>query len=99
MCHLTQQPSGSQDSPEGVSVDSGQGNLKGELSDVSVELVAVLPEVKLNLSSVMNLKKGDLIPIGDPQQVELKVGDRRAYKAVVGQSNALRVVKITERLG
>ncbi len=96
--HTNASPQTDMKGAETLPLTSAKGNLKDELNDVAVDLVAVLPEVKLNLSKVMNLKKGDLIPIGDPQQVELRVGDRLAYKAVVGQSNALRIVKITERL-
>ena len=81
-----------------VTTTSGsvRDSFKNDLIDASVDLVALLPTIKLKLSEAMSLKKGDIISIGDPEQVELLVGDQTVYKAVVGQSNALRVVKITD---
>ncbi|QDP73472.1 hypothetical protein FOG18_13305 [Legionella israelensis] len=72
--------------------------LHQDLIDSSVDLIAVLPQIKLKLSEVMNLKSGDLIPISNPEEVELKLGERKAYKAIVGQANEKRVVKITNVL-
>lgn len=79
---------------------SGQDNqaFKEGIIDSVVDLLALMPEIKMKLSEVMNLKKGDLIAIPNPEQVEIKLGQRKAYRAVVGQSNNRRVVKITERL-
>lgn len=70
---------------------------KNEVIDSSVTLVAVLPNIKLKFADIINLKAGDLIPIGDPEQVELKVGEKKAYNAVAGQASSFRVVKIVDK--
>lgn len=64
----------------------------------SVELVALLPEIRLKLSDVMSLKSGDLIPIDNPETVDLKLGQKIIHRAIVGQANDRRVVKITQSL-
>lgn len=69
--------------------------LKNDIIDTTVNLVAVLPAIKLRFNEVLNLKSGDLIPIDDPTQVELCVDNKKLYKAQVGQVNSYRVVKTT----
>lgn len=70
--------------------------LKNDVIDTTINLIAVLPDIKLKFNDVMNLKSGDLIPIPDPNEVELRVGNKKLYKALVGQSNSYRVVKTLE---
>ncbi len=75
---------------------SPSNQLQNDLIDSSIDLIALLPDIKLKLTEVMNLKAGDLIPIQNPEQVELKLGQKKRYKAIVGQANERRVVKITD---
>lgn len=89
------------DSPKEGMVEANLGkelsnHLINEVVDSTVNLVAVLPEIKLRLSEVLNLKPGNLISIGDPTQVELRVDNKKLYDAHVGQVNSYRVVKTLE---
>ena len=61
--------------------------IQNDIIDSSVDLVALLPDIKLKLSDIMKLKAGDLIPIGNPEQVDIKLGESKTYKAIVGQSS------------
>lgn len=75
---------------------SVNNRLKKELIDTTVVLTAVLPSIKIKLQDVVKLKPGDLIPIDDPTQVELMLAHKKAYKALVGQAQERRVVKVME---
>lgn len=70
--------------------------LKNDVIDTTVDIVAVLPDIKLKFSDVMNLKSGDLIPIYDPKEIELRVGNKKLFKGTAGQANSFKVVKMGE---
>lgn len=69
-----------------------------ELIDSHVTVSINLPNIPLKLRDVVNLKAGDIIPIGDPTTVFVKLNDKKLYKASAGQANQRRAVKITEKM-
>ncbi|MGQ3892734.1 FliM/FliN family flagellar motor switch protein [Legionella sp. CNM-4043-24] len=71
---------------------------RNELIDANVTVSVNLPGIALKLKDVVNLKAGDIIPIGDPTTVFVTLNDKKLYKASAGQSNLRRAVKITEKL-
>lgn len=81
---------------ENSTTNSSSEQLKSEVIDTTVDMVAVLPNIKLKFSDIMNLKSGDLIPISEPKEVELRVGNQKLFKAIAGQANSFRVVKLGE---
>lgn len=72
--------------------------LQQELVESTVTLEAFLPSMSLKIKEAMNLKTGDLIPIGDPTMVELLLNQKKLFKALVGRANNRRVVKIIDRI-
>jgi|GEM_PF-3421460 len=71
---------------------------RNELIDSTVSVSVSLPGIALKLRDVVNLKSGDIIPIGDPVSVLVTLNNKPLYKASAGQSNLRRAVKITDKL-
>jgi flagellar motor switch protein FliM len=69
-----------------------------DLIDSNVSVSIILPHIALKLRDVVNLKAGDIIPIGEPTSVFVTLNEKKLYKASAGQSNSHRAVKITEKL-
>lgn len=72
--------------------------IKNDVIETSVQVVAAFPEIKFKINDILNLKSGDLIPIPNPNEVVLKVGSKQLCKAVVGQANSFKVVKTKESI-
>jgi flagellar motor switch protein FliM len=70
--------------------------VKKDIIDSTITLTASLQDIKLKITDIMNLKSGDLIPIQDPTIVCLSHHQKKLFKGSVGQSNAVRVVKIID---
>lgn len=68
------------------------------LHDSVVDLCVALPDIKLRVQDALDLKSGDLIPMGDPESVLVYLGNKKLFKGLVGQANTKRVVKITTKL-
>lgn len=71
---------------------------KKELIDSNVIVSVNLAKITLKLKDVVNLKAGDVIPIGDPTLVYVSLNNKNLFKASAGQSNLRRAVKIVEKL-
>ncbi len=72
--------------------------LKNELIDSTVTIRACLPEIKLKVKDVMNLKAGDMIPIGDPTIGYIMLNQKKLFKVLAGKSNSIRVLKIIDNI-
>jgi len=68
--------------------------IEAQVADTCVTVQAILPNVSIKLSELMTLKKGALIPIGDPTIVYLSLNDLKLFRATAGQANSKRVAKI-----
>nr|WP_246386522.1 flagellar motor switch protein FliM [Litorivivens lipolytica] len=68
------------------------------LEEASVELVAVLSEQKIKLKHAMQLKKGDVIAINDPKEVDIKVGCVRLMRAHFGTHEGNMAAQVLEIL-
>lgn len=75
-----------------------EASLKKEVIDSTVTVTAFLPEIKLPLNKVVDLKPGDLIEISDPSLVELRIDNKKVSKAQLGQLNSYKVVKMIESI-
>lgn len=86
--------------PEAAPVDAPifDDRARNDLIDSNVTVSIALPPITLKLGDVVNLKSGDIIPIGDPTRVLVRLNDKTLYKGSAGQSNQRRAVKITEKL-
>lgn len=71
---------------------------KKELIDSNVVVSVNLAKITLKLKDVVNLKAGDVIPIGDPTLVYVALNNKNLFKASAGQSNLRRAVKILDKL-
>lgn len=71
---------------------------KKELIDSNVMVSVNLAKITLKLKDVVNLKAGDVIPIGDPTVVYVALNNKNLFKASAGQSNLRRAVKIVDKL-
>ncbi len=72
--------------------------LREEVMSAEVELQSTLLETEMTLKQVMNLKKGDVIPVEMPKQVIVDVGGLPTFRAKYGQSRDRAAVKITEKI-
>lgn len=75
-----------------------QDNLKKEVMRSKVMLNSMLVEKTMPISDVINLKKGDVIPIDMPDQVVLKAEGVPIFLGKVGLSDGNYAVQITEKI-
>ena len=68
--------------------------IQSQVSDSTVSVQAALPEITMRAKDFMALKPGDIIPITDPTSVHLCVNSLKLFRAIAGQANGKRVVKI-----
>jgi len=73
--------------------------LRDELSSAQLELVCEFTKTQLNLSEIMSLKKGDVIPVEAPQAVTLSCHDIPVYKGQIGISQGHCAVRVTSAAG
>ncbi len=72
------------------------GQLKHELIDSKVTICAMLPDISLLVKDVVNLRAGDVIPIGDPTLVYIAHNQKKLFSAIAGQSSSRRIVEIID---
>jgi flagellar motor switch protein FliM len=72
--------------------------LRDEILDVNVELSAKLLDTTLSLRDLMELQKGDVIPVDMPDACTVFIEDLPTYRAKMGQSNDKLALKIVEKL-
>lgn len=75
-----------------------QVSLRNELLEAPVEVVSNLMEVNTTLRSVMNFKKGDIIPIDVPTEITACVEEIPVMRGMYGWSNGKNAIKVTERI-
>jgi flagellar motor switch protein FliM len=73
-------------------------SLQEEMKEANVNLSSTMVETKLSLKQIMDFKEGDVIPIGLPEDVLLKIEGIPAFKGQFGISRGNKAVKITEKL-
>lgn len=73
-----------------------QQQLREEVYEAKVNLVVNFPSFELAFKDIINLKKGDIIPIKNPEVVDVYANDVKISKGVVGENNASYSVKILE---
>lgn len=71
--------------------------LQEEVRSVPIDISASLMRTQLSLREVMNLKKGDIIPIEKPEKVSLWCEDMPLFTAKYGIHNDNMAVKIIDR--
>lgn len=72
--------------------------IKTQVVDSYVNINVALPEVTMNIHEFMDLKEGDLIPIGDPTAVFVCLNNIKLFRGTAGQANNRRVVKIINQI-
>lgn len=72
-------------------------SLHDSVYDTQVGLTARFPEVNFKLNKLVRLKEGDIIPINNPQIVEVLCNDTKLFKASTGTANGNRVIKIIQK--
>lgn len=71
-------------------------SLQEEIKEAEVELSSILTEVDLQLSEVLKIKPGDIIPIDLPSMVTLRAEDIPVFRGKYGVcdgANAIKIVK------
>lgn len=72
--------------------------LREEAKNIEVTLSVTLAEVAMNMSDLMKMEKGDIIPIEMPKQVTIKAEDIALVRGKVGISDDKKAVKIEQIL-
>ena len=72
--------------------------LRDEIMDVPVSLNTKFLEVDIPLSQIMELQKGDIIPIEMPSHITVLIEDLPTYRAKLGRSRDSVALKIVEKI-
>jgi flagellar motor switch protein FliM len=72
--------------------------LRDEIMDVPVELSTKFLEVDLSLQKIMDLKKGDIIPIEMPDHITVLIENLPTYRAQLGRSRDNLALKIESKI-
>jgi flagellar motor switch protein FliM len=75
-----------------------QTAIKSQVVDSYVNISVAMPEVNMKVKDFMDLKDGDIIPIGDPTMVYLCLNNLKLFRGVAGQANNKLVVKILNQI-
>ena len=70
--------------------------LHHEMKEATVEATCELTEVELTLREVLQLKKGDVIPVTIPELVTVRAEEIPVFKGIFGKSHEHYAVKIVE---
>ncbi len=73
-------------------------NLENNVLESNITLIASFPDVHIDLKALSNLKEGDVIPIANPEQIEIHSKSVSLFSAQAGSANGTRVIKITGKL-
>jgi flagellar motor switch protein FliM len=86
----------------GVQSDRGETDerwarsLKEEIMGAKIELSSLLTEVQMSVKQLAGLKKGDVIPIEMPEEVDVEAADIPIFKAKLGVSDGNYALKINK---
>ena len=72
--------------------------LQEEMKEARVELSSTLTETTLQLSDMMNMKPGDVIPIEMPETVTVRAENIPIFRGRLGVSQDKMAIKISERV-
>lgn len=72
--------------------------LRDEILDVNVALSTNMLEMDVSLESIMNFKKGDIIPIEMPEHITVLIEELPTFRAKLGRSRENIAIKITEKI-
>ena len=72
--------------------------LRDEVMDVSVEISTKFIEVTLPLQKIMDLKKGDIIPIEMPEHITVLIEKLPSFRAKLGRSRNNLALKIESKI-
>lgn len=72
--------------------------LQDGLNETELELVAVLAQSRVKLKRALQLKKGDVIAIGDPANITLQIDGIPLMRGSLGTHEGQMAAKITETL-
>lgn len=64
-----------------------------------IGMIGLLAEKKMTIGDVMRLKKGDVIPIDEPNAVVLSVHGIPVYEGKAGVSGGRNALQIVDRIG
>lgn len=68
-----------------------------DVSDLQLELDAVILQAKVDLSYILNLAPGDLIPMASNELVRLSINDEDILLGMLGNVNQQKVVRVTDK--
>ena len=72
--------------------------LRDEILDVPVELSTKFIAVDLPLQKIMDLEKGDIIPIEMPEHITVLIENLPSFRAKLGRSRENVAIKISEKI-
>ena len=72
--------------------------LRDEIMDVPVELSTKFISVDLSLQKIMDLEKGDIIPIEMPEHITVLIEGLPSFRAKLGRSRDNVAIKISEKI-
>ncbi len=73
-------------------------SLREEIKLAEVDISVHLTDVEMQLSELMELKEGDILPINMPEMVTLKAEDVPVLRGKLGESRGSKAVKILEQV-
>ncbi len=78
--------------------DNWQDSLRKEVLRSEVTLYSMLVEKRMSIEDVINLQKGDVIPVEMPDKVTVKANEVSLFKGQVGLSDGNYAIKVTDKL-
>lgn len=81
---------------QGESDNRWARTLKEEAKNIEVEITVNLLELRISVEDLMNMEKGDIIPIEMPKRVSVKAEGITFVRGKLGESNDKKAVKIEE---
>ncbi|MDH5571598.1 MAG: flagellar motor switch protein FliM [Gammaproteobacteria bacterium] len=73
-------------------------SMREDFKAAEVELKAALVSIELDVSEIVRLKKGDILPIEMPEEVVITSGDVPIFYGTYGVSNGNKAIKINRQV-
>lgn len=83
---------------QGDSDNRWSRTLKEETKNIEIDLRINLAELKMHMNDLMQMEKGDIIPIEMPDEVPVYAADIAFVRGKLGESNGKKAVQITKIL-
>lgn len=81
---------------QGESDNRWARTLKEEAKNIEVDVTVNLLELRMNVEDLMNMERGDIIPIDMPEQVSVKAEGITVVRGKLGESNDKKAVQVEE---